>query len=277
MDAPLEKQPRRFHDGGLPALGDFEAIPPDPDRDPRIVLERLSVEGEEQFALLRRIGYLDRVFGEILVPADIETFRTDLTSVPTIFTWLVPRTGAHLPAALLHDGLLHDPAEAPTYLADRPINRVQADRVFRDAMADTGTGLVRRWLVWSAVTTATMVKGVDTGFSRFTTWRHRIAVVVTLLLVATLGVLATLDLFDLAGIALPWMGDRPWWAELLGGLAGAVVIPACLALLWGRFRSAGFVMAIGLAVLLHVTAGVLLVTGLYLAAEKVAGLVTRRS
>src|SRR3546814_11889330 len=83
-----------------------------------------------------------------------------------------------------------------------------------------------------------MVKGVDTGFSRFTTWRHRITVVVTLLVVATLGLLATLDLFDLAGIASPWLGDRPWWAELLGGLAGALVIPACLALLWGGFRSA---------------------------------------
>src|SRR3546814_19787524 len=73
-------------------MGGFDAIPPDPDRDPRIVLERLSVEGEEQFALLRRIGYLDSDFGETRVPADPATFRTDLPSVPTIFTGLSHRT-----------------------------------------------------------------------------------------------------------------------------------------------------------------------------------------
>ena len=41
-------------------------------------------------------------------------FTTDLASVPMLFTWLVPKSGAHLPAALLHDGLVggaaHDPA-----------------------------------------------------------------------------------------------------------------------------------------------------------------------
>ena len=34
------------------------------------------------------------------------------------------------------------------------VDRVSADRVFRDAMADTGTGVVRRWIVWTAVTVA---------------------------------------------------------------------------------------------------------------------------
>ena len=75
----------------------------------------------------------------------------------------MPTTGAHLPAALLHDGLRHGQDEDPTFTAPEwhgpPILRVEANRVLRDAMADTGTGVERRWLVWSAVATATMLQG----------------------------------------------------------------------------------------------------------------------
>jgi hypothetical protein len=59
------------------------------------------------------------------------------------------------------------------------------------------------------------------------------------------------------------MGDRPWYAELAGGLAGAVVIPLLLALLWGRFRIAGAVVGVTLAVLLHVTVALVALTGFY--------------
>src|SRR4051812_49734978 len=104
----VRREGHRFHDGGLPPGG------PHADRPPRIELERLDEHGVETFALGRRLGYADRHLGELLVPADLATFRTDLTSVPALFTWLVPKTGAHLPAALLHDGLVCDPAD-PTY------------------------------------------------------------------------------------------------------------------------------------------------------------------
>ncbi|QIX27773.1 DUF1353 domain-containing protein [Nocardioides sp. JQ2195] len=268
----VEPETRRFHDGGLPALGGLPEVPPNPHEDPRIVLERHSVEGREQFALERRIAYRDRHFGELLVPADTVTFRTDLTSVPTLFTWLVPKTGAHLPAALLHDGLCHDDDEAPTYTSTdgHSIDRVEADRVFRDAMADTGTGVVRRWLVWSAVTTATLLRGDQVPWRASTTWRHRVVIGLSLAVVLVLGVLATVDLFDLGGVELPWMGERPWWLELIGGLAGAIAVPLVMGLAWGRFRVAGWVMGIGLAVLLHVTVGLLGVTGLYRVVERLA-------
>lgn len=273
MVAEVKPQVRRFHDGGLPAYDGQPEIPPDPDADPVILLERRTDQGVETWQLTRRIGYRDRHFGELLVPADPVTFRTDLTSVPTLFTWLVPKTGAHLPAALLHDGLCFADDEVPTYVSTegQSIDRVEADRVFRDAMADTGTGVVRRWLVWSAVATATLVKGEQVPWSHAVTWRHRIVVGLSLLVVVLLGALATLDLFDLCGIALPWMGERPWWLELIGGLAGAIVIPVLLGLAWGRFRVAGWVMGIGLAVLLHVTIGLLGVTALYWVTEKAAG------
>ncbi len=63
------------------------------------------------------------------------------------------------------------------------------------------------------------------------------------------------------------MGDRGWFLELAGGLAGAVVVPLVLSLAWGRFRIAGAVVGVSLAVLLHVTVALLALTVLYRALE----------
>lgn len=263
----VQPQLRRFHDGGT------TTEPPDRDADLRIVLERLTERGAEVFRLERRLGYDDRELGELLVPADPGpdgTFRTDLTSVPWLFTWLVPRTGAHLPAALLHDGLVGGADGPASYVSTEGhvVTRDVADRVFRDAMADTGTGAVRRWVVWSAVTAATIAVGSD-AWSRARLWGYRVAAAVTLLVVLLVGTLATFDLFD-AGVALPWMGERPWWSEVVGGAAGAVAIPFLLGLTWGRFRIAGAVLGVLLALLLHVTVALLLLTGLYRLVERLA-------
>jgi hypothetical protein len=273
--APVKQQPRRFYDGGLPARDGRPAVPPDPGSDPRIVLERLTEEGLETFTLERRIAYDDREYHEILVPAVIERFHTDLTSVPAAFTWLVPKTGAHLPAALLHDGLVFKPSEGKTYVSTEgfDIKRAEADRVFRDAMADTGTGVVRRWLVWSAVTTWTMLEGTGTGWPNALARYYRVVAAATILVILYLGYCATLDLFDESGplaVQLPWMGDRVWWLEIVGGLAGAIVVPLVLGLFWGRFRVAGVVAGIVLAVLLHVTVGVILITVGYQLLERLA-------
>lgn len=274
MEAPVQPQRRRFHDGGAVAPRqsvDQVEVPPSLDEPPRIVLERRLVRGEERFLMLRRIGYADRRLGELLVPRTAD-FTTDLASVPMLFTWLVPKSGAHLPAALLHDGLC-----SGEYVAEPgapEVTRVDADRVFRDAMGDTGTTLVRRWLAWSAVATATMVHARGTGWSPAERWRYRLAAVGTLGLVAVLGVLATLDLFDAGPVELPWMADGSFLAELARGLTGALVIPVFLGLLWGRFRVAGWVMLTGLAVLLHVTLALAAITAGYRvvewAAEKLA-------
>jgi hypothetical protein len=265
MAQPVRREAHRFYDGGLDADHDHPAVPPDPAAEPQIVLRRVAEGGQEQFAMQRRIAYRDRHLGELLVPRVTETFRSDLTSVPALFTWLVPKTGLHLPATLLHDGLVHPPGDV-TYVSTEGhvVLRPEADRVLRDAMADAGTALLRRWLVWSAVTAATMLSGVGTGWSHARALRYRVTAALTLLAIAVLGVLATLDLFDVAGAPeLPWMGDRDWFVELVGGLAGAVVIPLLLGLTWGTFRRAGAVVGVTLAVLLHVTAALLLLTLLY--------------
>lgn len=260
---PVHREPRRFYDGG--PVGGL----PDPSAEPRIVLERHLDDGVESFGMRRAIAYRDRDLGELVVPAS-DAFRTDLTSVPWLFTWLVPRTGAHLPAALLHDGLVGGVDDELSYRSTEGhvVTRDAADRVFRDAMADTGTGVVRRWVVWSAVTVATIYVGSE-AWSRAQLWGYRLAAGASLLVVLALGALATVDLLD-GAVLVPWMGDRPWWSELLSGLAAAIVVPAVLSLAWGRFRVAGAVLGVLLAVLLHVTVALLVLTAGYLAAERVA-------
>ena len=230
----------------------------DPDAAPgerwRIVLRHADDESKEEWYLERRLAYRDRHLGDIVVPRDRATFTTDLTSVPQLFTWLVPRTGTHLAAALVHDALTPPFSEDGQYdweVPDRPITQLQADRVFRDAMRDLGTPHVRRWMVWSAVTvpTARTVSKVRAylGYA-------------SLLAIAVLGWFATLDLFD-QGQWLPWMADRQWHNELAFGGAMAVVIPLLLSLLWPTgTRTAGAIVGVGLAALLHVTVAVGAVT-----------------
>ncbi len=245
----------RFYDGGLPDE------PPRPDRPPRVLLERVVEDGAEGFRMLRRIAYLDEEVGQVLVPRDLGAFRTDLTSVPSLLTWLVPRTGRHLPAALVHDALVDRVGPQPAYVAAREVDRVTADRVFRTAMRDTGTRPVRRWLAWAGVTLATVRAG-STSWSPARHAAYAAAVGATLLGIVALGVLALLDLADVVDL-VPWMGRRAWWVELVGGAAGAFSVPVLLALTWGRLWRAGAIVGVSLAVLLPVTASVALLTLVY--------------
>lgn len=270
----VRPQVSRFYDGGTLPSAAGPGEPPDPAREMRIVLERHTEEGVETFALERRLAYLDRHVGELLVPAD-PGFRTDLTSVPALFTWLVPKTGAHLPAALLHDALVAGPHDPTSYVSTggRTVDRVEADRIFRDAMADTGTGVVRRWIVWTAVTVATVFVGRGLRWSPAQQWAYRAAAALTILTVLVLGWSATGDLLDRSWpltLDVPWMPEGPLALELAGGFAGAVVVPLALSLLWGRLRMAGAIAGVLLAVLLHVTVGLAVVAGAYVLLERLA-------
>lgn len=278
MAVQVRAQVSRFYDGGtLPGEG-VPGQPPDPAEEMRIVLERHAEEGIETFSLERRLAYRDRHLGELLVSADA-TFRTDLTSVPALFTWLVPKTGAHLPAALVHDALVAGGGE-PSYTSTErhDIDRVEADRVFRDAMADTGTGIVRRWIVWAAVTVATIFVPGGLPGPRVLGWAHRIGAAASIAVIVYLGYSATGDLVDRdwpLAWQVPWMGERDWPLEILGGLVGAVVVPLVLSLLWGRFRMAGAISGVLLAVLLHVTVALALISLAYQAMEALATALTR--
>src|SRR5215208_348241 len=129
---PVTQDVRRFYDGGVDANAEHPAEDPNRRAEPRIVLRRTTESGREEFAMQRRIAYDDRHLGELLVPKVTESFRSDLSSVPALFTWLVPKTGLHLPATLLHDGLIH-PHESPTYISSEghTVLRADADRVLR--------------------------------------------------------------------------------------------------------------------------------------------------
>jgi hypothetical protein len=226
-----------------------------------IVLRHVEDTTQDCWYMEKRLGYRDAELGEIVVPRNKATFTTDLTSVPQLFTWLVPRTGTHLAAALVHDALtppFSEPGLPDWQTPDVPITQQQADRVFRSAMADLGTPFLRRWMVWSAVSvpTAWKLSKVRAGLGY-----------AGLLLIAVLGWFATLDLFD-QGSWLPWMGDARWTTELLLGGLFALLVPLPLALLWPKgTRTAGAIVGIALAALFHVSIAVAGVTFAYQFAE----------
>lgn len=269
---PITQQPRLFYDGGVDHSAEHEGVRPDPDSDARIELKRVIEGSREYFMMQRRIAYRDRHLGELLVPRETGTFKTDLTSVPTFLTWLVPKTGEHLPATLLHDGLSH-PEGAPEYTSTDGVVvwRAEADRVLRDALADAGTALIRRWLIWSAVAMATMWQGKGTNWPTWLEWRYRLIVGMTGVGILVLGIWATIDLFDgeISWLGnLWWMGHRPFWVELVGGLTAAIVLSVGWSVTWGRFWKAGAIIGVSLAVLLHVTVAVLVITAVYQVMER---------
>ena len=195
-----------------------------------IVLQRLPLThgDRERFRLHRTVTYevgADEPGGPFeyrVPPLDVD-FDTDGASVPQLLTWLVPKSGRHLPAAILHDALVRDDA----------IDRFEADRRFRDAMGDLGVGFIRRWLMWTAV-------GIET-IRRRGTFALRAGALATAVVVAVFGTAATVNLLS-GRTWVPWMGDRHWVAELALGMAGAVVIPIVLgALLWRPIRIAGVI------------------------------------
>lgn len=271
----VKTSPSRFFDGdaGWPS-------------DLGIELERVTTpEGAEEWAMLRRVGYRVRKLGtaenvDLIVPAKAiqkppppepgqpatKRFTTDLTSVPQLLTWLVPKSGTHLPAALLHDGLVTD--GAPEHDGP-PVTRIEADRIFREAMADLDTPLLRRWIVWTAVTLATL--------KTVRPWPLRVVMYAALGVVAVLGYIATLDLFDQVQL-LCWMGDRPWNRELIYGVGMAVAVPFAVCLPWliARLYRAGWIAGLAIAVLFHVMLAVVAVSTAFQLGEWVAQRVTHQ-
>ena len=214
-------------------------------------LELRSVDGRD-FTLLRSIGYTTQEYADAFVVPD--GFVTDFASVPHLFTWLVPKSGDFLPAAVLHDALVR-----PGSHQGPQVERHEADRVFRAAMVALGTGRVRAWLMWAAVTIGTLWASRDLA--------KRVQLIGLVGLVALLGTAATLDFLDVVEV-VPWMGERPWAAELAMGALFAVLVPTVLAVSWGRYWLAGVIVGVALALLLHVTAALLGIYGFYLVLER---------
>lgn len=257
----MELNLNRFYDGGS-----FDGTEdPNPNHEMRVCLERriehrkddrATAPLKELFTLERRLAYHHHAYDKpFIVPAQ-RNWRTDLTTVPWLFTWIVPRSGMHLPAALVHDALVDAVQPTEGTESTEPyigpyLPREEADRVFRDAMADLGTGTVRRWLAWTGVALNTMNRGLPGTPTRgaYYQWAMRITLVIT----ALVGILATLDLLDVGGPLLPWMIEGGLGTELLTGALGAVGFAIIVSLLWWRYWKAGAIATLALALLLHVT------------------------
>ena len=114
-------------------------------RDSRVVVEQVD---DTNWITRDELSYVgkDQTFH---VPSGSPT---DFASVPRVFVWFLPRYGRYTKAAILHDHLWRDLA------TKGDISWVDADALFRRAMRDLGVPFLRRWLMWSAVRWAALLK-----------------------------------------------------------------------------------------------------------------------
>ncbi len=206
------------------------------DVEAEIVLAQVS---DRRFRLVRPFRYVAASGEYIVTPEDLP--GTDLASVPWPLRWFASGYGRHTAAALLHDHLVDSGARlAP------PVSRKSADRIFLEALEDLGVPLVRRRLMWAAVT-------LGTRFSQ--PWlRGRAGIVLWGLAAVT-------------GIALFVLGAT---GGNLALSAIAAVAPVPFALLWGEEAPAGLIAGYGVLVVGPPTVGVLIGYGVYWVVEWMA-------
>ena len=126
------------------------------DGTPDVKVE-LRIDGPTTFVLLHGFRYVDPDDNGREWKVD-DNLVTDLASVPFFLQWLVRSYGKHTKGALIHDQ--HWDA------AHTRVRLHEVNQVFRDAMREDGVPLVRRWLVWSAVSIAGLAKIGAAGWAR---------------------------------------------------------------------------------------------------------------
>jgi hypothetical protein len=181
---------------------------------------------------------------------------SNFASVPRFLTWLIPRYGRHSMAALLHDHLQRHLRKGSDPEVEGTVTWDEADVIFRDAMRDTRVPLVRRWLMWAAVSLRSVFHSGPLG---------KVAVVGWVAVFAALGLGWPLGLLSIAvrGRFGEMISDglAPAVERLFGPAAGtfvvewsalilmlaALVLPVLLSpLLLGRWRL-GLISGLGLA------------------------------
>jgi hypothetical protein len=230
----------------------------------------VMIEGKPgRYRLQERFQYVKPAYAAgpndyvVSVPTNLDKFTTDLASIPFFATWLVPRDGKHTPAALLHDSLY---ADARCMKKDGIAAFERADWVFRGAMDVNRVPLIRRWLMWAAVSVGTFKRG---SFLRaLWGWTAIMVTVVTSLIfnfmwansvfgetLAWIPRYATRVLDWAEDVrALAWLPDDLRWVPSLTKLnVLALVLASCL--LWHRqiivaLVAAGAVMLFGFPLML---------------------------
>jgi len=115
--------------------------------------------------------------------------RTDFASVPRFFVWFLPRYGKYTKAAILHDYLWRELAR------HGKMRWVDADGIFRRAMRELGVSFLHRWIMWSAVRFAGMLKkGGRKGWHE-DLWAAVILTALSLPFVVPAGVVILVSLF----------------------------------------------------------------------------------
>jgi Protein of unknown function (DUF1353) len=166
---------------------------------------------------------------------------SDLASVPTFLTWLVPRYGQHTMAALLHDHLqdhLAEDKDTPETDPER-VTSEQADTIFRQALHYSRVPFLRRWTLWAAVSLRTVFRSGAFGRVAVVAWAGLLAILgiawpVVLMIFPTTRVLGLpIGVWVLAAWLLPfigcWLWFRWWRLALISGLALLLIAYACLA------------------------------------------------
>jgi Protein of unknown function (DUF1353) len=122
---------------------------PDPaPRPPEIILRSVA---PTMFQLVQPFAYKDPTSStvyqisahDLAAKADGDN-TTDFASVPSLFWWLIASYGHQTRAALVHDQLWDEPNA----------DRITANRIFREALRESGVALLRRWIMWAGVDAA---------------------------------------------------------------------------------------------------------------------------
>lgn len=198
------------------------------DGDAQIVLRRLD---NGSFALVERLRYQDGQYGMITIPPDLDpgpgAFETDFASLPWFTRWFIPPLGTHLPASILHDALTGDGPPFTYQTRDgHVIGQTGADRVYLDAMRVSGVSLIRRRIMWSAVS---VHAGARRSPLRFLAWLAVLFVVVGVAVLEVtdsfaIGVLPWFDRSGSWGFAVEWLQSIPLVAAVMA-LAAVVLLP----------------------------------------------------
>lgn len=225
----------------------------DGDTPARVVLEQV---GSKTFRILEPFRYVDASTGEQFVVPDPRwgDQPSDLASVPAVLQWVVPRYGQHTLPALLHDQLVDN---------DLVDARERADRIFRDAMGEQGVPIVRRWLMWAAVSIGTVVTEAR--------WRL-VPVALWLLAWAALAFRLTPPFASWDVWVFNTLSRVPWWAAAVAAVAG----PPVLGVLWARRYLAGVISAYGAFLFAVPLVAIVLALGVYTTIEWVATTIDSR-
>lgn len=141
---------------------------------------------------------------------------TDLASVPPWLWWFIASHGKHTRPALLHDHLID--------LPDVPDKR--ADFLFRVALEESDVHFLRRWLMWTAVSLASLARRPG-GWALVTVFGlHLLTLFVSAIFVWLAGEAAWWTLPPaLAAAGFAW-GLRRWPLSVLG--LSLIALPSAL-------------------------------------------------